>query len=72
MVRGTVLMKISCFITTVYTKRPGDSSGKALGYGLDGLGSIPSGDFSSLLRVQTGPGVHSSSYKMSTGEFPRG
>ena len=30
------------------------------------------GDFSSLLRVQTGPGVHSTSYKMSTGEFPRG
>ena len=27
------------------------------------------GDFSSLLRVQTGPGVHSTSYKMSTGEF---
>ena len=30
------------------------------------------GDFSSLLRVQIGPGVHSNSYKMSTGEFPRG
>ena len=30
------------------------------------------GDFSSLLRVQTGPGVHSTSYKVSTGEFPRG
>ena len=30
------------------------------------------GDFYSLLRVQTGPGVHSTSYKMSTGEFPRG
>ena len=30
------------------------------------------GDFSSLLRVQTGPGVHSTSYKMSTGEFLRG
>ena len=28
------------------------------------------GDFSSLLRVQTGPGVHSASYKMSTGVFP--
>ena len=27
------------------------------------------GDFSSL-RVQPGPGVHSTSYKMSTGEFP--
>ena len=31
-----------------------------------------SGDFSSLLLVQTGPGVHSTSYKMSTGEFLRG
>ena len=30
------------------------------------------GDFSSLLCVQTGPGVHSASYKMSTGEFPQG
>ena len=29
-------------------------------------------DFSSLLRVQTGPEVHSASYKMSTGGFPRG
>ena len=51
---------------------PGGSSGKALGYGLDGLGVGGGGDFSSLLRVQTGPGVHSTSYKMSTGEFPRG
>ena len=30
------------------------------------------GDFSSLLPVQTGTGVHSTSYKMSTGEFLRG
>ena len=29
-------------------------------------------DFSSLLRVQTGPGVHSTFYKMSTGGFPGG
>ena len=47
---------------------------KALGYGLDGPGSITDvggdGDFSSLLHVQTGPGVHSISYKMSTGGFP--
>ena len=34
---------------------------------------VPEGwRFSSLLRVQTGPGVHSASYKMSTGAFPRG
>ena len=37
------------------------------GYGLDGLRSIPN-----ILRVHTGPEVHSTSYKMSTGEFPRG
>ena len=30
------------------------------------------GDFSLLLRVQTGPGFYSTSYKMSTGGFPRG
>ena len=30
------------------------------------------GDFSSLLCVQTGPGVHSTSYKLNTGEFPGG
>ena len=52
----------------------GGSSGKALSYGLDGPGSIPGvgggWDFSSLLRVQTGPGVHSASYKMSTVGFP--
>ena len=55
---------------------PGSSSGKALGYGLDGSGSIPGvgggGNFSSLFLVQTGPEVHSASYKMSTGGFPRG
>ena len=55
---------------------PGSSSGKALSYGLDGSGSIPGvgggGDFSSLLRVQTGPEVYSASYKMSTGGFSRG
>ena len=54
---------------------PGGSSGKALGYGLDSPGSIPGvgggGDFSSLLRVQTGPGVHSTCYKMSNGGFPQ-
>ena len=57
---------------------PGSSSAKALGYGLDGPGSIPDvggvGDFSSLLLAQTGPGVHSVSYKMSSipGAFPGG
>ena len=28
------------------------------------------GDFSSLLHVHTGPGVHSAFYKMSTEDFP--
>ena len=37
---------------------------------LDGPEQIPGGDFSSFLCVQTGPGVHSASYKMSTGAFP--
>ena len=45
---------------------PGSSSGKAFDYGLDGPGSIRGdgggGDFSSLHRVQTAPGVHSASY----------
>ena len=48
----------------------GASSGKALGCGLDGSGSIPGveggGYFSSHLLVQTGPGVHSTSYIMTS------
>ena len=57
---------------------PGSSSGKALGYGLDGPVSIPGvgggGDFSSLPRVPVGPGLHSalSPFKMNTVGFPRG
>ena len=55
---------------------PGSYSGKVLGYKLDGPGSIPDvgvgGDLSLLLRVQTGLGVHSASYKMSTGCFSWG
>ena len=51
-------------------------NGKAFGYGLGRPGFDPGclrgGDSSSLLRVQTGPGVHSASYKMNTGDFPRG
>ena len=54
---------------------PGNSSGKVLDYGPGDPGSIlddeGGGDFSSLLHVQTGPGVHSTSYQMSTGAFPR-
>ena len=42
----------------------------------DGPGSIPGGggvgNFSSLIRVQTGPGVHSVSCKMNPGAFPGG
>ena len=53
---------------------PDISSGKELGYGLDGLGSIPSvGRVEIFLdSFQTGPGVHSASYIMSTGAFPGG
>ena len=47
-----------------------------VGYGLDGMGSIlgvgGGGYFSSLLSFQTGPGVHSASYKISTGGCPEG
>ena len=54
----------------------GSSSGKALVYGLNGLGSFPAvgggGDFSSLLCVQTGSGVQSASYKMSTEGLAQG
>ena len=42
------------------------SSGKAIGYELDDSGSIPGGEIFSLLRVQTFPGAHSASCKMST------
>ena len=50
---------------------PSSSSGKALGYGLDGPGVGEVEFFFPLLRVQTGPVVHSDSYKMSTGCFSR-
>ena len=51
------------------------SSGKAIGYGLDGPGSISEVagmEIFSLLCLQTGPGIYSASYKMSTGAFPGG
>ena len=52
----------------------GSSSGKALDCRLDGPGSIPGvgggGNFSSLLRFQTDPGVHSDLYKMRPGLSP--
>ena len=41
--------------------------GKVLGYGLDGPGSTPGGNFSLLLHVQIGLEIHSASCKMSTG-----
>ena len=55
---------------------PGGSSGKAFSYRLDGPSSIPGVGgmeiFFSLLRVQSGSGVDSTFYKMSTGEFSLG
>ena len=49
---------------------PGSSSDKALGYEQDGPDSIPGWSISSLFRVKTGPGIHSTSCKMSNGAFP--
>ena len=73
---GTFILVINYFLYQNKFCGPGGSSGKALGYRLDGPGSIPGvgggGDFSSPLLVQTGLGVHSTSYKMSTGKFLRG
>ena len=62
-----VILQIQC--------GPGSSSGKALGYGLDGLGSFPGVggvEIFLLLCIQTGPDVHSASYKMSTGGGGKG
>ena len=73
---GSTIFKVRKCCTPVNKSGLGSSSGKALGYGLDGPGSIPGvgggADFSSLLRVQTGPEIHAASYKMSTGGFPLG
>ena len=56
--------------------RPGGSSGKALGYGLDGPGSIPGVGgveiFLHSFESRQALGSTQSPYKMSTGEFPRG
>ena len=58
----------------VITSAIQEISGSILGYigwkALDS-GYRRDGDFSSLLCVLTGAGVHSASYKMSTGDFPR-
>ena len=46
---------------------------RSLGYGLDGPSSISGvGGVEISFHVQTGTEVHSASYKMSTGGFPRG
>ena len=51
------------------------SGSKAHHYRLDGPGLIPGvrgdGHFPSFLRGQTGSGIHSASYKMSTAAFRR-
>ena len=64
-----ILISLSKFNLPRWRKRQGAS----LRAGRPGFdpGCRRGGDFSSLLRVQTGPGVHSTSYKMSTGEFLR-
>jgi hypothetical protein len=50
---------------------PGSSLGIATDYGLDGLGSNPSGD-EIFCPVQTGPGAHPASCTIGTGSFPEG
>ena len=70
-----VLLKIPKIIKHCYSIHcgPGGSSGKALSCGLDGPDSIPDvGGVEIFLHSFVWPGVHSTSYKMSTGEFPRG
>ena len=52
---------------------PGSSSGKMLGYGLDGPGSIPGVRGVKIFLHSFVPkivGVHPASYKMSTESFP--
>ena len=62
-------IKLCKYVSLSIFGGPGSSSGKALGYGLGrpkfDPGCRKGGDFSSL-HVQTGPGVNSTSYKMST------
>jgi hypothetical protein len=55
----------------VYACIAEDSSvGIAMGYGLNGRGSIPDrGKVFSSHNVQTGPGTHPPSYTMGTGGF---
>ena len=56
--------------TTPY-RPPGCSRGKATSWtARSDPGWRRGGDFSPLLRVQTGPGVHSTSCKMNTEAFP--
>ena len=55
----------------VFHSGPGSSVGIAADYGLDGPGSNPGGD-EIFPPVQTGPGAHPASCKMSTGSFPGG
>ena len=72
------VMQQSIVTDVIFLCGPGSSSGKALGLRARWPGFHPwcrrSEDFSSLLRVQTGSGVHSTSYKMSTvtENFPGG
>ena len=54
---------------------PGSSSGKTLGYEVDGLGSIPGVVGVEIFFTPScpvGPEVHPASLKMSTSGFPRG
>jgi len=48
---------------------PGSSVGTATGYGLDGSGIESRWGARFSVSVQTGPGAHPASCKMSTGSF---
>ena len=61
-------------IITKTTEHRPVPEGAWLGAGRPGFdsGYRKSGDSSPALLIETDPGVHSASYKMSTGCFPRG
>ena len=70
------MIYIYIYIYIYIKRRPGKSRGKTLDCRPLCPGSIRAvgggGDFSSLLRVQTGPTAHSASYKMNERAFPGG
>ena len=76
MLTYTNMLEIIIYCLTLSSRGPGKLKwqGSRLQAGQPGFnpGCRRGGDFSPLLRIQTGPGVHSASYKMSTEGFPWG